>query len=109
MQQGDQERVLSALSAEAPQSAGGQVWKLWRQHHCPDFDAFPAGGPLSREQVVAVLRCDQHERWRNGERVPAETYVRRYRLLREDAEAAFLLIYSEFMLRQELAETPTLE
>ncbi len=109
MHQGDPERPFSALSPGAPDLAGGQVWKRWRQQHCPDFDDFTAGGPLSREQVLAMLRCDQHERWRSGERIPAETYVRRYRLLREDAEAGFILIYSELALRQELAETPTLE
>ena len=109
MHPGDQEGPCSALSPAAPASAGGPVWELWRQHHCPDFDDFAAGGALSREQVLALLRCDQHERWHTGERIPAETYLRRYRLLREDAEAAFLVIYSEFMLRQELAETPTLE
>jgi serine/threonine protein kinase len=64
---------------------------------------------LSPEQVLTVLRFDQHQRWRNGDRMLAETYVQRYHLLREHADAACVLIYSEFLLRQELGETPGLD
>jgi len=100
----------SAEPADGTQAAVRQLWEQWRQQSCPDFDDLVAArGPLTPDQVLAVLRCDQHERWRHGERIPAETYVHKYRLLREDPDAGLLLAYSEFALRQELGETATLQ
>jgi serine/threonine-protein kinase len=96
-----------------PQAAAAPVsllWEQWRQQQCPDFDAFAtAHGPLRPDEALAVLRYDQHQRWHHGERLAAEEYLRRYRLLREDADAGLLLVYSEFALRQELGEAPALE
>jgi hypothetical protein len=101
MTEGD---LNSALSVEAD-SQLHRLWESWRQQNRPDFPMFGAAGhPLSSDQILALLRLDQHERWRAGDRLPAEAYVQTYRLLREDPEAAFVLIYSEFLLRQELGE-----
>src|SRR5262249_10280394 len=52
---------------------------------------------------------DQCQRWRAGDRVPAERYLHTYSILKTDADQAFVLIYGEFLLRQELGETPTLD
>ena len=105
----DQEKPCAAMTPVAAHSPVQHVWQCWRQQQCPDFDAFGSGsGPLDPTQALAVLRFDQHERWRNGERKLAETYLHRYRLLREDGDAACVLIYSEFLLRQELEEAPAL-
>jgi hypothetical protein len=101
------------VSAELPQEASTplrSLWEQWRQQQCPDFDVFvgPAGH-LTADQALALLRYDQQARWRSGDRLPAEAYLQRYRLLQADADAGLLLVYSEFSLRQELGETPALE
>jgi tetratricopeptide (TPR) repeat protein len=96
--------------AAAPAAVLRNLWEQWRRQGCPDFDDFvTAGGRLTADQALALLRYDQHQRWRNGERLPAESYLGRYRLLREDADAGLLLVYSEFALRQELGEGPALD
>jgi tetratricopeptide (TPR) repeat protein len=109
MAKDDEEQPCSAMTPEPAASPVQHVWQCWRQQQCPDFDAFGSGGaPLDPTQELAVLRFDQHERWRNGERKLAETYLHRYQLLRADGDAACVLIYSEFLLRQELGEAPAL-
>src|SRR4029077_1799805 len=67
------------------------------------------GATLTAEQMLALLRFDQHERWRSGQRIPAETYLQRYPQLQQDAELGLVVIYSEFLLRSELGEQPELE
>jgi WD40 repeat protein len=93
---------------EQPETAVTILWQRWRQERCPDFSD-PAAGGLSAEQALAVLRYDQCQRWRAGERVPAERYLHTYSVLKTDPDQAFVLIYGEFLLRQELGETPTLD
>ena len=60
-----------------------------------------------REELLERLCCDQVRRWRKGQRVPVETYLLMHPRVRDDDEAAFELIYGEFLLREELGETPT--
>jgi tetratricopeptide (TPR) repeat protein len=55
---------------------------------------------------MAALRADQHRRWRRGEHVPVEAYLRRVTALGDDAEALLDLIYSEVLLREEAGERP---
>jgi predicted Ser/Thr protein kinase len=70
-------------------------------------DAFlVAVGPLPPDQLAAVLRVDQRQRWQTGERVLAETYLQRYPNLRANAEAAVDLVYGEFLLRERHGEQP---
>src|SRR5262245_31785103 len=64
------------------------------------------GGPLG---LLAQLRTDQQLRWQRGERVRAEDYRRRVPELEANAETFLDLVFSEFLLRRELGETPTLE
>lgn len=80
----------------------GQYSLLWDGGR-PDLDAFLSdAGPLAPDILAAVLRVDQRERWRAGERVPAEEYVRRL----SDPEAALDLIYGEYFVRERLGESP---
>jgi serine/threonine protein kinase/WD40 repeat protein/Tfp pilus assembly protein PilF len=60
-------------------------------------------------ELVASLRADQRERWRAGERTLAEDYLSAHPAIAADVECAIELIYSEFLLREELGDTPTLE
>ena len=56
-----------------------------------------------------MLRVDQRERWRIGDRVPAADYLRDFPALRGDPEAALEVIYGELLLREELGEAPAPE
>jgi serine/threonine protein kinase len=58
---------------------------------------------------VAVLRADQEARWQVGKRVPAEAYLAMHPALALDLETALELIYGEFLLREGLGLTPTLD
>jgi hypothetical protein len=76
-------------------------WRAGRQ----DLDRFLAGcGELGPAALAGVLRVDQRERWALGERVPAETYLRRYPQLCGDPEAVVDLIHAELLLRERLGE-----
>jgi WD40 repeat protein len=87
-----------------------QLWLLWRQGHHPDLDQFLAAtGELPAARLADVLAVDQRERWQRGERVPVSNYLEQYPVLQEDAECALLLVYGEFLLREELGEAPALE
>ncbi|SIO29255.1 Serine/threonine protein kinase [Singulisphaera sp. GP187] len=78
---------------------------LWDEGRQPDVRAFlDRGGALSPTELAGVLRVDQDERWRVGDRIPASTYLRAFPALRNDPEAAFELVYSEFLLRDEQGE-----
>ena len=61
------------------------------------------------EELLERVCSDQVRRWRRGERVPAETYLSKYPGLMEDDEAAFELIYGEYLLREEHGEPPSPE
>jgi serine/threonine-protein kinase len=86
-----------------------RLWQRWRQQQCPEFTASDGGVTWTAEQILALLRYDQRQRWRSGQRYAAEAYLQRYAALREDAELARAFIYSELLLRQELGEQPQLE
>jgi eukaryotic-like serine/threonine-protein kinase len=57
---------------------------------------------------VSLLRADQRERWRRGERILVETYLQQQAIERGDTEALLDLIYNEIVLREEHQETPQL-
>jgi hypothetical protein len=58
---------------------------------------------------AAVLRADQIERWRLGERPLVEDYLARETGLADDAEAVLELLYNEVVVREELGEKPGVE
>ncbi|HJT76119.1 MAG TPA: serine/threonine-protein kinase, partial [Gemmataceae bacterium] len=84
-----------------------QLWLLGRRPDVRDF--LSQTGELTPAQVVAVLRVDQRQRWEGGERAPAEAYLQWYPALRADPELALDLVYGEFLLREELGESPGLD
>jgi len=96
---------LSTLGADPI----ARLTQLWRKGRRPDIREFlDRAGELQPEQVVALLCVDQWQRWHAGERVPAETYLDlRPELLHADPEAAFDIIYGEFLVREELGEAPS--
>jgi tetratricopeptide (TPR) repeat protein len=60
-----------------------------------------------REELLERICIDQVRRWRIGQRVPAETYLVRYPALQADDDAAFEVIYGEYLLREEQGEPPS--
>src|SRR5262245_2738181 len=98
----------AAGAGPAPEDApADRLWALWRQGERPDLGAFLAqAGDLTPAQLAAVLRVDQRERWRAGEPVPAEAYLRQYPRLREHADGPLDLVYNEFRLRDQAGEAP---
>jgi serine/threonine-protein kinase len=94
------------LQAEDPAE---RLQRLWDEGQSPDVDAFLAqAGPLPPAQVCALLRIDQRQRWRAGQRVAAESYLHRHPNLRSDPEAVLDLIYQEFLVREDLGERSTI-
>jgi WD40 repeat protein len=85
-----------------------QLESLWEQGQRPDPDALlAAAGVTSPREVAAVLAADQWQRWHAGERVAAEDYLARHPGVAADAEAALVLVYGEFLSREELGEKPS--
>jgi tRNA A-37 threonylcarbamoyl transferase component Bud32 len=66
-------------------------------------------GAVHPGEWLALLRADQHKRWERGEHILAEVYLDQLPELRDDAEAAVDLIYSEVLLREERGERPQAE
>jgi serine/threonine-protein kinase len=84
-----------------------QLQLLWQQGQQPIVGEFLAqAGPLTPEQVAAVLRVDQRQRWQAGQRVPVEDYLQAHPAVEADSEAALDLIFSEFLLREQRGERP---
>jgi tetratricopeptide (TPR) repeat protein len=61
------------------------------------------------EQIAHVLRKEQRERWQEGERILAETYLEEHPTLQSHSDCALELIYNEVLLRGEAGEKPELE
>jgi eukaryotic-like serine/threonine-protein kinase len=86
------------------------LWGLWRQGQQPGVVDFLARADIrDPDRIVAVLRVDQWERWRLGQRVLAETYLDAFPAVRDQAEDAVELVLAEYLLREELGEQPALE
>ncbi len=80
---------------------------LWGKDQVPNIrDFLQKTTNLTPQQVVEVLCIDQWQRWQQGDRIPAETYLEMHPALVGHPEAAFDLIYGEFLLREQSGEEP---
>jgi WD40 repeat protein/serine/threonine protein kinase len=87
-----------------------QYLEQWRHGTTPSWTQFlDEAGNLSPQQVVAVLRIDQRQRWQSGQPLRVEDYLQALPTLKAEHEAVLDLIYNEFVLREEAGQTPTLE
>src|SRR6186713_322648 len=83
--------LAGLATAEHP---AARLLRLWQDGSTPDLDAFlTESGDVPPTQLAAVLRVDQRERWRLGQRVPAETYLQRYPRVCDDEEGTADLVY----------------
>ncbi len=96
-------------SPESPDPAE-ELEQLWRLGRPPNLQTFlRAAGELPPEQIAALLRVDQRERWRRGERVPAEAYLALCPALGQHPDSLLDLVYGEFLVREQQGEEPTPE
>jgi serine/threonine protein kinase len=87
-----------------------RFWDLCERGVQLDPDAFLAqAGALSPATTAAILRIDQRERWRRGERVPVESYLSKHPGIIADTESALDLIFNEYLLCEQRGETPDTE
>ncbi len=90
------------LPASPRADAAERFLELWDAGCPPDVDEFLAGADgLTAAEAAAVLRIDQRERWRRGERVSAEGYLARHPEIATDAENAIDVIFNEYLLREQ--------
>ena len=83
---------------------------LWGKCQVPNVREFlQKTGNLSPQQIVEVLCIDQWQRWQQGDRIPAETYLEMHPALASLPEEAFDLVYGEFLLREQSGEDPPVE
>jgi WD40 repeat protein len=102
--------LIERAGVAGPTDPAGQLERLWRQGEPPDVDAFLAHvGPLPPAELARVLCVDQRQRWQEGQRVPAEDYLKRHPALNADPEAVLALIFHEFLLRERAGEKPSAE
>jgi hypothetical protein len=101
---------MTEPSNRSPAESAEDLLQLWRQGERVDLAEFLAACPAPQPtQLVGLLLIDQSQRWNVGERIPVESYLRRYPTLEDHPEAVVELVYGEFQLREEHGERPTLE
>src|SRR5260370_936230 len=90
------------MSSGGARSPVQEFESLWGKGQVPNVREFlQKTADLTPQQIVEVLCIDQWQRWQQGDRIPAETYLEMHPLLGSHPEAAFDLVYGEFLLRQE--------
>jgi serine/threonine-protein kinase len=102
----EQSRSIRTVFQDAADTPVAALWQRWQEDRCPDFGASDG---LNTDLALPVLRFDQLQRWRGGDRVPAERYLETCRVLTTDPERGLVLVYGEYLLREELGEAPTLD
>src|SRR5262249_42763315 len=70
----------------------------------PPYAAPPDASTASDGRLVLDLVRDQQNRWRSGDPVPVEAYLRQHPGLRADSDGLMDLICNEWVLREELGE-----
>jgi hypothetical protein len=94
------ELTPTPVSTQVDDDLGERLRRLWRQGEQPDAGALLAEAPLlAPAELARVLRIDQRERWRSGEPLGAEAYLRQFPGVSADADAAVDLIFNEFLAR----------
>src|SRR5436309_14813619 len=61
---------------------------------------------LTPDRVVELVCADQIRRWRDGQRVPAETYLALHPVLEPGSDAELEVVFGEFALREQEGESP---
>jgi WD40 repeat protein/tRNA A-37 threonylcarbamoyl transferase component Bud32 len=104
---------MNESKVTASSSAAGELVRriesLWESGQNPDPDELlETGGVSFPADAAKVLSADQWHRWHAGERPALEDYFARHPAVAADPEAALLLVYGEFLVREERGEVPSL-
>jgi hypothetical protein len=96
-----------AASSSAVGELVRQIESLWESGQNPNADPLlEAAGVSLPAHVAKVLATDQWHRWHAGECLVVEDYFARHPAVGSDPEAALLLVYGEFLVREERGEKP---
>src|SRR6478609_5663913 len=94
-----------ASAGRTPGGPAGELLELWRQGQRPAVEVFLARtGPLPPVERLAVLLVDQQQRWRAGDEVLAETYLRAHPDVAADPDLVVELVAGEYLLREEAGD-----
>jgi formylglycine-generating enzyme required for sulfatase activity/serine/threonine protein kinase len=93
---------LARASIDPVQRFAGR-WNLGYQDVAA-LDSFLDTETLSSSEFVEVLRGDLKSRWRHGKPVPVDDYVARLAGDPPDPEAVLDLVYTEYLVREELGQ-----
>lgn len=103
--------MSSRRSAEALSSPAGNVspsvefQRQWQAGQQPQIDSFLSQRPaISVSELGTVVRIDLRQRWRSGEQPKTSDYLTRFPQLLADPALVVDLIYTEFLVREELGE-----
>ncbi len=103
--------MSSRRSAEAVRSPAScappsvEFQRQWQTGQKPRIETFLSQRPaMSVSEVAAVVRVDLRQRWRSGEQLGASDYLARFPQLLADTALVVDLIYTEFLVREELGE-----
>src|SRR5690348_4815454 len=84
-----------------PQGLAARLRQGWRHGQRPSLaELLAEQAPVSPAELAALVRVDQYERWRVGERPLVEDYLRQHPALAEDEELALGALYGELLIRQ---------
>jgi tetratricopeptide (TPR) repeat protein len=101
------EPSLTGGTAVDPAAAPGGFTLSGRS---PDIrQRIASAGDISETQLIEWLCSDQIQGWHAGQRIPAEAYLAMLPTLQLEGNAAFELVYNEFMLRESMGESPGFE
>lgn len=83
---------------------------LWGEGSIPQVsEIIRQESGLAPAQIAEALRVDQRNRWMMGEPTPVASYLNDFPCLHADPEAVLDLIWSEYLIREALGDSPELE
>jgi serine/threonine protein kinase len=97
------EAVRTPASGAPPSVEFQRQWQTGAQPRIETFLSQRPAMPVS--ELAVVVRVDLRQRLRRGEQVGANEYLTRFPQLLADAALAVDLIYTEFLVREELGES----
>ena len=83
-----------------------QYFDAWQADHRPDLSEFIKHAETT-ELVLSLLIVDIRERRQRGLPIDLESYLSQYRAVGDNPEMTLDLIYSDYLVREELHEFPT--
>src|SRR5262245_38327358 len=94
---------MASSTESVPLPGGGAAGRDERTRNLRRPGSIPGAPPGPSPESLCE---DQARRWRRGERVEVEAYLREHPSLDPDGTGTFDLIYNEFVLRETLGEFP---